>query len=381
MTHWRAGWRLLMAWLTSACLLPGMAGLLLAGPLRAETAAPVAIVFDTDMYGDIDDALALAALHALADRAEARIAAVTLSTGGSWPAAFVRAVNRYYGRDIIPVGVVTGGVTEESTRATFTQRGWQAWLPSPDGINYTQESARQAGEVPRPADDAVRVLRQVLAAAPDHAVVVVQAGFGTNLARLLESAPDSFSPLDGRALVASKVRLLVMMAGNFAKVGTEGGAASQPEFNLLMDVPSAQSVVTQWPTRIVFSGYEIGAKVRFPQRLAERGFAAMPGNPVAVAYHHALTQYLRASGHPEKPHDHATFDITAVLHAVRPDDGYFSLSAPGTVSVMADGSSRFSAGGAGRHQFLQLPDDQKLRLQEAISLLVTQPPARRLSGR
>jgi len=38
------------------------------------------VIFDTDIWSDIDDALALAMLHALHDRHEINLAAVTIST-------------------------------------------------------------------------------------------------------------------------------------------------------------------------------------------------------------------------------------------------------------------------------------------------------------
>ena len=42
------------------------------------TAAPVKILFDTDMTTDCDDAGAMAVLHALADRGECEILALSL---------------------------------------------------------------------------------------------------------------------------------------------------------------------------------------------------------------------------------------------------------------------------------------------------------------
>ena len=374
---WASGLQLSLAAMMGAAAAPAPA----ASP-------PVTVVFDTDMYGDIDDALALATLHALADRGEARIAAVTLSTEGRWPAAFVDAVNRYYGRGDIPVGVVRDGVNEQATIDAFAAHGWMPWLPSPGGVNYTQYVAqlRRAGGSPassapgateRPPEDAVRLLRRVLTAAPDGSVVMVLAGFSTNLARLSGSPPDDISPLDGRSLVAARVRLLVAMAGNFADAeGRSTASANRPEFNLLMDVASAQQLFGRWPTPIVFSGYEIGSRVKLEQSAAERGFGHLPGHPVGAACSYAVPHYQQASGHPARPHDHATFDVTAVIHAVRPDDGYFTRSLPGTVSVLTDGSSRFSPDARGRHRYLVLADAQKPRLQEAIALLVTQPPAR-----
>ena len=55
------------------------------------------------------------------------------------------------------------------------------------------------------AEDAVRLYRRVLAAQPDRSVAISSVGLLTNLAALLRSGPDDYSPLDGRALVAQKV--------------------------------------------------------------------------------------------------------------------------------------------------------------------------------
>src|SRR5205085_11191369 len=43
------------------------------------SAAPVPVIFDTDMGNDIDDALALAMLHALQTKGEAKLLAVTIT--------------------------------------------------------------------------------------------------------------------------------------------------------------------------------------------------------------------------------------------------------------------------------------------------------------
>ena len=60
----------------SRCLFSGlMAGLMCSSSLFA--AESVRLVFDTDIGGDIDDAMALAVIHALQNRNECRLLAVT----------------------------------------------------------------------------------------------------------------------------------------------------------------------------------------------------------------------------------------------------------------------------------------------------------------
>ncbi len=74
--------------------------LLLAGVCLA--AGPV--IFDTDMGNDVDDALALAMLHALTDRGECRLIGVTLTNANASAVPYVQMVNRFYGRGDLPVG-------------------------------------------------------------------------------------------------------------------------------------------------------------------------------------------------------------------------------------------------------------------------------------
>ena len=106
------------------------------------------------------------------------------------------------------------------------------------------------------APEAVSLLRQTLAKQADGSVVIVQVGFSTNLARLLETKADAASPDDGPALVRKKVRLLSVMGGNFAD--------GKSEFNLAKDVPAAVKLFHDWPTPIVVSGFEVGIALPFP---------------------------------------------------------------------------------------------------------------------
>src|SRR6202047_2746994 len=83
--------------------------LALAMAVPATAAAPLHVIFDTDMGNDVDDALALAMLHALASRGEVKLLAVTVSKDNPWAAEYVRLVDEYYGRGSIPVGIVHDG--------------------------------------------------------------------------------------------------------------------------------------------------------------------------------------------------------------------------------------------------------------------------------
>ena len=73
------------------------------------------VIFDTDMWADIDDVLALAMLHALHDRREINLLAVTLSTQEPWSASYVDAVNTFHGHPAIAIGMAHGGLTAAGT--------------------------------------------------------------------------------------------------------------------------------------------------------------------------------------------------------------------------------------------------------------------------
>lgn len=319
----------MMKWILAALLTT-----VLVAPAQAAT--PLHVIFDTDMGNDVDDALALAMLHALATRGELKLLAVTVSKGTPWAVEYVRLVDEYYGRSAIPVGFVHDGKTPE------------------DGLYVKQVCAlhhRQLSKTPPP--EAVQLLRKTLAAEPDGAVTLIQVGFSTNLARLMESGPDAYSKLNGMELIRKKVRLLTVMAGNFAKPDLE--------YNVMTDVPSASKVFGDWPTDIYFSGFEVGDAILYPASSIEHDFPA--GNPVAEAYR----------AYAKMPYDRPTWDLTTIVYDLRPDSDYFAVSPAGKVTVAANGATHFEPSPGGKRYFLSVNSTQAARIREACIWLSSQP--------
>jgi purine nucleosidase len=346
-------------------------------PDNPPPAAPVAVIFDTDMWSDIDDAMALAMLHTLEDRHEIRLVAVTVSTDEPWCAPYVDLIDTFYGHPEIPVGRVHDGLDTAAFRKLFPNLTWPA-------TRYTErlsQATQGDGSLVYPhrlidgqqAPEAVDLLRETLAAQSDGSVVVIGVGYSTNLARLLASGPDGHSPLTGRELIRRKVRLLSVMAGNYAPVTMDGKVlpAGTSEFNIQSDVPAARKVFSEWPTPIVASGFEIGFNLLYPAASIEHDFSYVAHHPIADTYR--LFAAERSPAHPW-PHDHPTFDLTAVLYAVRPDRRYFSVSNPGRITVLDDGGTRFEESAEGHHRYLILTPHQKARALEALVMLVSEPP-------
>jgi inosine-uridine nucleoside N-ribohydrolase len=299
----------------------------------ALAAPPLHVIFDTDMGNDVDDALALAMLHAFISRGEVDLLAVTVSKDNRWAAEYVRLVDEYYGRGGIPVGIVHDGKTPE------------------DGL-YVRQVCELHGRRPGKTIDAVELLRKTLAAEKDGGVTLLQVGFSTNLARLIESAPDRYSELSGMELVKKKVRLLTVMAGNFAE--------SKPEYNVLTDVPAATKLFATWPTEMYISGFEVGLAILYPASSIEHDFPA--GNPVAEAYR----------AYDKMPYDRPTWDLTTVLYDLRPDRGYFDVSPPGEVTVAQNGATSFQPSAAGKQHLLRVNPVQAARIQDAFVWLASQ---------
>jgi len=326
------------------------------GTARVPAAEPPRIVFDTDITGDVDDVLALAMCHTLADRGACTLLGVTVSKDNPRTAAFVDAVNTFYGRPDLPVGV---------TRDPAAQRRESRYLRLADGPDFPHDLATNDA-----AGEAVDVLRGILAAAADGGVTLVSVGTATNLAGLLRSPADAHSELGGADLVRRKVRLLSIMAGAFQTVD---GDTRHLEANVVNDIPSMRTVAAEWPEEVpvVWSGFEIGVALPYPRQSVADDFLVPTPHVVREAY-------LASFG---ADHDRPCWDQSSVLHAVLPDRGFFGLSPPGRVVVAADGATEFVPARdrpdrGRRDRFLTLSPAQRPRALEAIVQLTSQPPRR-----
>lgn len=322
------------------CLaLPGVA---------AETPQAPRIIFDTDIGNDVDDVMALAMLHQLERQGQCKLLAVTITKKHPLAAPFTSVMNAFYGRTDIPIGV---GATAVDTGDSKFLKLAEAMDDGKPRFAYKKENYPEA----------VALLRQILAKEADHSVSLVQVGFFSNLATLLDSAPDSASPLKGKDLVKQKVKILSIMAGSFQTINHNNHYL---EYNVKKDVPSAQKLAREWPTPIVWSGFEIGIAAAYPSVSILRDYQYVAHHPVPESY----------CLYNPPPHDRPTWDLTAALYAVMPDRGYFDLSPAGQVTVEDDGFTRFAPKKNGRDSFFIVNDLQVARLKEAFVRLCSEPP-------
>ncbi|MBI2479350.1 MAG: nucleoside hydrolase [Planctomycetia bacterium] len=230
-------------------------------------AAPVTIIFDTDMLTDCDDAGALAVLHALADRGECEILATVVSVPDPNSAATVDAINRYYGRPSLPLGMVKEAQVREKSR-------------------YVQRIAAEFSHRVTAADDvrdAAQVYREVLEKQADGSVIIVTVGYLTNLKNLLR-LPAERGCVSGMELVETKVAQWVCMGGNFVGHPPKDDL-KLGNVNFQRDAASAHDVIHRWPGRIVFAGREV-CSVPSGLAVGECLTNTPATNPVRRAYEH-----------------------------------------------------------------------------------------------
>ena len=155
------------------------------------------------------------------------------------------------------------------------------------------------------------------------------------------------------------------MAGAFTQIPGEDGPYDHREYNIIKDIPSAKKIAAEWPTPVLWSGFEIGISVPYPHESIEQDFRYREHHPLPAAY--------RLYEPP--PHNRPTWDLTSVLQAVRPQRKYFGLSSPGRVQIAADGLTTFQADSRGAHRYLTLTDAQRGRVTATLVALSSQPPS------
>ena len=281
-----------IVWLIGWVLLVACQGQLAAS--LSEEAESVRLILDTDLGPDYDDVGAMALMHALADSGQVEILAIVSSNADERVVPCMEVINGYFNRPEIPVGATKSPTAANLT--TWHKEKWTDALPA----HYPRPTIKTSD-----APDAVAIYRQLLAQQPDSSVVICTVGFFTNLKELLHSPADAYSPLTGKELVARKVKRLVSMAGAFP----EG-----KEFNVYCDVEASREVAAEWPTEILFSGFEIGDKVLTGKKLVSMSTAH---SPVKEAYAMSF-----AEGDPD---GRMSWDQTAVLVAIKGYAPYFEI--------------------------------------------------------
>ena len=307
------------------------------------------VLFDTDIGGDIDDAGALAVLHALADRGEVEILAVGLSNGHPLTVAYTHTINAWYGRPELPIGTV------RKKDAPFSRDRYMA-----DVVAVDPEAMKQE-DIP----DAAILHRRILAAQPDTSVILVTVGPSTNIARLLESQPDDISPLSGHELVRQKVK--------FYGAGGNGNGtlpSGRCGFNYRMDVEAARRELALMPVEIpmVYAGGS-GDKLRIGDCYGDA--------PTAHLIRRSYEAYFEGKDNMDRP----TWDQLRVLYACRPSSrALFETSPAGNITLGDEFHLLWSKSPERNKTYAYVKDFDSVRKQ-ITELMMASPKTARSFGR
>ncbi len=315
--------------------------------------AKIPVIFDSDFGPDYDDVGAIALLHAFADSGLIDILATGASCKHRNAAAALSAFNTWFGRPDLPVGVVKGNAVDIAD--------WQHWTDTV--IARYPHRIRSNDETP----DAAALYRQQLALQPDHSVTMITVGFFTNMARLLQSTPDAASPLNGLELVRTKVSSLVSMAGRFP---------AGMEFNVDRAPAASQWVFAHWPATIIFSGFEIGAKIHCGLPLIHN--AAILHDPVKDVFSISIPMAKEDSA------GRMSWDETAVLIAATGWEPYYDagsgqdglcgewgqqLGCVGEGPFLYPGENTFCGSSAGDHRPVDTASAAVIRPEQICTVL------------
>ena len=289
------------------------------------------VIFESDIGACLDDIVALDMLHKATDAGMVSLKAVMVNRVGDEYASLTDILNTHYKHPGLPIGVTRNGVQNPPVYSPYWRMARPDVYPEEPGFPKSLGDKETAG-----LPDAEKLYRKILSEAADTSVNIVSVGFPTNLARLLQSAPDEYSELNGVDLVKRKVKALYQQAGMIAE-------NPEPEYNFALDPENALVLIDKWPTPIYFSPMESGQQYNYrdEQMIADLEAAGHKGSPL----YHAYTHY---DPNPEQ----RMWDAMCTLQLLAPE--LFRLKGPFDSKLGKDMVLHCTPDPQGRH-YIQLP--------------------------
>ncbi len=290
------------------------------------------VIIDTDLSRWWDDVTAIGIANVLDQRGRIKLLGIVSDVPNRVAVAALDAIDTTYGHRDIPLGAVA-----QSAADTF-EHGYTDTL-----VDRLPHSVTSSADVP----DAVALYRRLLTHQPDHSVTIASLGGYTNLAGLLTSP-------GGRALIARKVKRLVIMDGFFP-------TGSGPLTNQQIDLAAAQQVVggPGWPTPVAWADGTIGIATKVGASLCT---SVGPNHPMRIAY-----EALFGCAPPTD----GDWDAPALLYAVGDLPGAFTeLGQGGAAVINAQGGLSWQDGSTRTHDvYVHVADQASLnqRIDELLA--------------
>ena len=152
---------------------------------------------------------------------------------------------------------------------------------------------------------------------------------------------------------------------------SQGGPGADPgsfpegrEFNVFRDSAASGYVFDHWPTPILFSGVEIGRKIKSGLPLVQD--PVIQNSPVKDVFRISLPQAA------EDRQGRSSWDETAVLIAIAGVKPWYSVK-QGIIHVLSDGSNTWEASAFGKQGYI-IESRPVSEVQDLINALIMHQP-------
>lgn len=252
-----------------------------------------AVIFDTDIGPDCDDAGALALLAYYAGKYGVRFLGAVNCTSNPYANGTIKAIGEFCGLGEFPIG----------------QYGKDGFLA--DGTSYNKPvSEKYCGKTVEAMSEC-EFYSEALSTAENNSVTVIAVGPLSSVAEAIRNDSELFN---------RKVHSIVIMGG-ISPSGTEYNIRCMPE--------AARTVLGQFKGTIVFCGFEVGEGVL-------TGFSEEKENsPV-------FDSYKFWTGRKEAPYLRDSWDLCTVHYAFEGNCEFYDLSEPISVEIDCDGKNTFT---------------------------------------
>ena len=273
-------------------------------------------ILGTDWWDDCDDAVALRLFTRFIKNNKIKLLGVGINACMEYSVASLKGFLLADGIEDVPVGIDLTGTDFGGGTPKYQKRLADNYCP-----NITNDDA----------EDAVRLYRRILSTAKGK-VEIVEIGFLSVIAAVLESKADDISPKSGVELFCEKVSKVWVMAG---KWDTDG----EKENNFCKNDRSrraGKAFCELCPVPVTFLGFEIG-------------FGVITGNALDRGDH--LYTAMSDFGAPNGRHSWDPMLSMMALIGDEGEAGYETVS--GTASVDAEtGANYFVRHPDGKHKFV-----------------------------
>lgn len=286
------------------------------------------VIFDTDLGADCDDVMALCLFIAAHKHGECELMGVTSSVQIPASAKCCASVLDFAGLNDIPVYSMS-----ENKKYNVA------------GLDYYASRTLEKFPVDDSRIESVtswKGIRKILSET-DEKVIITATGSLANLAALVESEPDEFSPLDGISLVSEKVERFDVMAGNFADISDSSifvtpQTGNTCEYNIGLNIGASRTFAEKCPVPIVWLPVETGNGIITGKPMVEKHGQNRPWS-LAFICHGSIN-------------GRSSWDPATALYTVYGCSGVLGISESGFVTVDEKGITAFNPSPEGKSRIL-----------------------------